>query len=59
MLCVITYISKDAKYLLDSDYRKEVNNVIKTFFCGLLEDEMAVSLYIFWTEYIDVDNNNG
>ena len=58
MLCVIPHILRDAKDNSDSDYRKQVNNVIKNLFHGLPEDEMAVTHDIFWTEYTDFDNKN-
>ena len=38
MLCVITHICKDEKDHLDSDHRKQVNNVIKTLFSGASEE---------------------
>ena len=47
------------KYHSDIDHRKQVKNLIKTFFLGLTENEMAVTQDIFWTEYTDFDNNNG
>ena len=59
MLFVIPHILKVEKYHSDSDYRKQVNNVIKTFFHGLSDDEMSVTQYIFWNYYIDFYNNNG
>ena len=59
MLCVITHILKDAKDHSDSDNRKQVNNVIKTLFHGLSEDEMAVTRDIFRTEYTDFDKKIG
>ena len=59
MLCVIPHIRKDAKYQSDSDHRKEVNNVIRTLFHELSEDEMAVTQDIFCTKYTDFYNNNG
>ena len=37
LLCIITHIRKDAKYHSDSDHRKQVNNVIKTFFLGYMK----------------------
>ena len=53
MLCVIPHISKDAKDHLYSDNRKQDNNVINTLFSGASEEEMAVTLDLFWTEYND------
>ena len=38
ILCFIPHICKDAKYHSYSYHRKQVNNVIKTLFCGLPED---------------------
>ena len=35
MLCIILHNFRYSKYHSDSDYRKHVNNVIKTLFCGL------------------------
>ena len=57
MICVIEHIHKDAKDHSDSDNRKQVNNDIKILFSGASEEEMAVTQDIFWTEYIDFDNN--
>ena len=59
MLCVIPHISKYAKYLLDSDHRKQVNHIIKTLFSGTSEEEMAVTIDLFWTKYTAFDNNIG
>ena len=59
MLCVITHIRKYSKYHSYSNNREHVNNVIKTLFHGVPEDEMAATQEIFWTEYIEFDNNNG
>ena len=53
------YIRKDAKHHTDSEHRKQVNNVIKTIFCELYVEEMAVTQYLFLTEYTLFDNNNG
>ena len=50
MLCVINHINKYEKDHSDSDNRKQVNNVIKTLFHGIPEDEMAITQVIFWTE---------
>ena len=47
MLCVIPHNRKDSKDHSDSDHSKQVNNVIKTLFHGLPEDEMAVTLDTF------------
>ena len=59
MLCVIPHIHKDSKDHSDNDHRKQVNNVIKTLFSGASEDEMAVTLDLFWTEYTVFDNMIG
>ena len=59
IFCAIIHIHKDAKYHLDSDQRKQVDNVIKNLFHGLSEDEMDFNQELFWTEYIDFDNKNG
>ena len=59
MLCVITHIRKDAKDHSDSDHRKEFNNVINILFSGASEEEMAVTLDLFWTEYTAFDNRVG
>ena len=56
MLCVITNIRKDSKDHSDSDDRKQVNNFIKTLFSGASEEEMAVTLDLFWTDYTASDN---
>ena len=36
MLCVILHVRKDAKDYSDSDHRNQINNVIKTFFSGII-----------------------
>ena len=59
MLCVITHITKYLKYHSDSDHRKKVNNVINTLFSGASEEEMAVTLDLFCTEYTAFDNMIG
>ena len=56
MLCVIPQIRKDAKDHSDSNNRKQVNNVIKTSFSGAYEEEMAVNIDLFLTDYTDFDN---
>ena len=50
MLRVIPHIHKETKYNLDSDHRKQVNNVIKTIFHGFPEDKIYVTQDICWTE---------
>ena len=47
MLCVFRHIRKDEKDHLDSDHRKQVNNVIKKLFSGASEDEISVTQEIF------------
>ena len=59
MLCVIPQIRKDAKDHSDSDHRKQVNNFIKTLFSGASEEEINVTLDLFWTEYTAFDNKVG
>ena len=59
MLCVIPHICKDAKDNSYSNHRKQVNNVIKVLFSGSSEEEMNVTLDMFWTEYTDFDNKIG
>ena len=59
MTCVIPNIYKDAKDIVDSDQRKQVNNVIKTLFHGSSEDEMAVTKDCLWTDYNEFDNKFG
>ena len=59
MLCVIPHIHKDAKDHSDSDHRKQVNNVIRTLFHGLSEDESSLTLHFFYIAYTDFDNNIG
>ena len=59
MLCVIPHIRKDAKDHSDRTHRKQVNNVIKTLFSGSSEEEMNVTLDLFWTEYTASDNKIG
>ena len=58
MLCFIPYICKYEKYHSDIYYRKQVNNVIKVLFRGLSAYKMAVTQYLFWTEYTDFGNYN-
>ena len=59
MLCVIPHIRKDVKNHSNSDNRKQVNNVINTLFSGESEEEMAVTLDLFWTEHTTFDNMIG
>ena len=59
MLCVIPHIRKDAKYHSDRNHRKQVNNVIKILFSVSSEEEMDVTLDVFWTEYTAFDNKVG
>ena len=59
MLCVIPHICKDAKDHSDRNHRKQVNNVINTLFYGASEEEMAVTLDLFCTEYTAFDNMIG
>ena len=59
MLCVIPHISKDAKYHSYSYHRKQVNNIINTLFSRSSEEEIAVTLDLFWTEYTVFDNMIG
>ena len=59
MICVIPSILKDAKYHSDRNHRKHVNNVIKTLFCGSSEEDMNVTLDLFWTEYTAFNNKVG
>ena len=59
MLCVIPHIHKDATDHSDSDHMKQVKNVIKTLFSGAYEEEMNVTLDMFWTEYTAFDNKVG
>ena len=58
MLCVIPHICKYEKDYSDSDHSKLVKNFIRTLFHGVPEYEMAVTLDIFCTEYIEFDNKN-
>ena len=59
MLCVIPHISKDARCHSYGDNRKQVNNVIKKSFSGASEEEMAVTLDLFWNECTEFDNMIG
>ena len=59
MLCVIPHICKDAKDHSDRNHRKQVNNVIKILFSVSSEEEMNVTLEVFWTEYTAFDNKVG
>ena len=59
MLCVIPHICIDAKDHSDRNHRKQVNKVIKRLFSGSSEEEMNVTLDMFWTEYTDFDNKVG
>ena len=58
MLCVNPHIIKDESDNSDGEHRKQVNNVLKTLFYGLSEDEFNFTLDLFWTEYTDLNNNN-
>ena len=58
MLCVIPHICRDAKDHSNIDQRKQVNNVIKTLFHGVPEDEISFTQNMFWTEYTDFDSKN-
>ena len=57
--CVISHICIDAKDNSDRNHRKQVKNVIKRLFSGSSEDDMNVTLDMFWTEYTDFDNKIG
>ena len=59
MLCVIPHIIIDAKDHSDRNHRKQVNNAIKRLFSGSSEEDMNVTLDMFWTEYTDFDNKIG
>ena len=59
MMCVISDIQKDVKDHSFIDNRKLFNNVIKTLFHGVPEDEMDVTQDIFWNKYTEFDNNIG
>ena len=59
MSCVIPHIRKYTKYCSDSEHRKQVKNLIKTFFHGLSVEKITFSQYLFWAEYTLFDNNNG
>ena len=59
MLCIIPYIRKYAKYHPYIDHRKQVKNVINTLFYGESEEEMAVTIDLFCTEYTAFDNMIG
>ena len=48
-LCAIPHIRKGAKDHSDSYHSKQVNNVINTLFYGASEEEMAVTIDLFWT----------
>ena len=59
MLFVIPHICKYAKDHSDRNHRKKFNNVIKTLFSGSYEEEMNITLDVFWTEYNAFDNKVG
>ena len=59
MICVIPQIRENLIDNSDGDYSKQVKNAIKTLFCGLFEDELHVTLYVFCREYTDFNHNNG
>ena len=59
MLCVILNICKDSRDHSDRNHRKQVNNVIKKLFSGSSEEEINVTLDVFWTEYTAFDNKVG
>ena len=50
MIFVIPRIRKDAKDNSDRNYRKQVNNIIKRLFSGSSDEEINVTLDMFWTE---------
>ena len=52
LLCVIPNIRIDTKDHSDRNHRKQVNNVIKRLYSGSSEEEMNVTLDMFWTECI-------
>ena len=43
----------------DGNNIKKVNNVIKTLFYGLSDDELHVHLDLFWIGYTNFNCNNG
>ena len=59
MLCVIPHICKDSKDNSYCDQRKQFNNVIKKLLYGAFEEEMSVTLDIFFTDNTDFDNKIG
>ena len=59
MLFVIPHIIKDTKYHSDKSHRKQVNNGINTLFSGSSEEEMNITLDVFWTEYTAFNNKVG
>ena len=59
MICVIPHICKDVLENSDGNNMKQVNNVIKTLFHGLSDDEMSYNIDTWWIGYTDFNNNNG
>ena len=51
--------SQRFKRSFSSDNRKQVKMFIKKLFSGVSEEEIAVTQYIFWTEYADFDSKIG
>ena len=43
----------------DSNYRKQVHNVMNTLFHGLYENKLNFNPDLLWTGYTDFDNMNG
>ena len=58
VLSIIPHICKDSSGNSDGDNMKQVNNVIKTLFYGLSEDEFHVNPDLFWYYYTDFNHDN-
>ena len=59
MLCVITHIRNDVIDKAYGNNKKQVNNVTKKLFYGLSEEELYVTLDLFWSAYNDFNHKNG
>ena len=58
MLCVITYIWLDVLNIYNGNNRKQANDVIKTMFYDLSDDDLHNILDTFWGEYINLNDKN-
>ena len=59
MLRVIPQIYKSFFENSDGNNMKQINNVIKTLFQSIPEDDMNYTIDKFWNEYTNLNNKNG